>query len=348
MSLSALLKNSIIKIDYEATKEVLRYKFKQDTLRFLQCIADAKPGEVKEYLEENPEFAANACGSVTTVSGNTYENVTAIQLMYLMDDNEMFVEAVLPYIQKLKPELIKIVEMQLSNKMEEVEKQRHQFKLYYFGNLLDEILRDQTLRDSGQPNDRTKQALAKFKDDFKPGIITEGKSWIKNNLQHAFNLDREYPDLRENRKVFEWFIINVVGHVQTLVEKCFEQECSQGLIRGQKNKRKVQIEDTMYTHKELTYRESVDSSLKLSRDYFVEINTGLGWGAESAGRWLTVYGRWETHPCIVLDHHLSSKNQQWEKIKSSLTNIIRNNLDFSEASIVANDTPSVKIGGSRF
>jgi hypothetical protein len=100
---------------------------KGDISLFLQCIADADPVGVEELLKKNPLLAVLASSTVITVSGCTYENVSVVQLAYLMDDVEMC-NMMLPYIKELSEAMIKKADDELAKKMAEVERQRVEFK----------------------------------------------------------------------------------------------------------------------------------------------------------------------------------------------------------------------------
>ena len=292
---------------------------------FLQAIANADPKAVGDFLDFRPELAVIAHGTVTTISGYTYENVSAIQLAYLMDDDELTRDVLLPAIQKLPKEMIEDANTQLVNKMTEVEIQRAQFKPYDFSEMVKAIANDQTLINTGKPNEATQKALAKFKEDFKPGSIREGKSWIKAHLQEAYRVyDENWNPWHGNQ--LRWYLINVVGHPQTLVEKCFEQECSQGLNeiveKKKPNARGVKIKNWI-NDVALTYRGAADSSLVLGRDFFVEITRGA----------CTNVGGWESRGGFInfirsgLQNYVEQKHQDFQKLQklSSSCNIqVRN------------------------
>src|SRR3990167_7988837 len=309
LAFKALLKNSVINFNSQDDYDVFeQYKVKHDTLPFLQNIADADPAEVKNFLDDCPELSVVARGTVTTVSGDTYENYSAIELAYVMDDDELMREVLLPAILKLPPDNIKEAETQLANKMAEVEKQRAQFKPYDFSAMVKAIAADQTLRNTGQASEATKEVLEKFKRDFTPGVMTQGKSWIKEHLQEAYRVYDENWDPWHSEQLRCWYLIHVVGHLQTRVEKCFEQECSQGLKKvvnqKQRNARSVKIKNWV-NDVSLTYRGAADSSLVLSRDFFVEII--YGWGLATAGVVRT-----------SLKNYVEQKNQQWKLLSSHL------------------------------
>lgn len=323
LAFKALLQNSVINFNSQDDYNVFkRFKVKYDTLPFLQSIADADPTKVKNFLDDYPELAMVARGTVTTVSGDTYINHSAIELAYVMDDDELTRDELLSVIQKLPPDKTKEAETQLANKMAEVEKQRAQFKPYDFSEMVKAIAADQTLRNTGQASEATKQALEKVKKDFTPGVITQGKSWIKEHLQEAYRVyDKNWCSW--NNEQLRWYLIHVIGHLQTRVEKCFEQECSQGLneivTQKKRNARSAQIKNWI-NQVLLTYRGSADSSLVLSRDFFVDIIYGCGRGRNGdslpgAG------GRRGT-----LKNSVEQKNQQWKLLCSNLTENCINNI----------------------
>ena len=318
LAFKALLKNSVINFNSQGDYEVFeQYKVKHDTLLFLQSIANADPAEVKNFLDECPEVSVIARGTVTTVSGDTYKNYSAIELAYVMDDDELMRDVLLPAILKLPPDKIKEAAMQLANKIAEVEKQRVQFKPYDFSEMVEAIAEDLTLRETGQASEATKEVLEKLKKDFTPGVITEGKSWIKEHLQEAYRVYDENWYLWSDEQL-RWYLIHVVGHLQTRVEKCFEQECSQGLEEIVTymipNARSVKIKNWL-NDVVLTYRGAADSSLLLSRDFFVEIVYGAGDGG-AGGR-----GRG-----IFLETSVEQKNQKWKLLSSNLAENCINNI----------------------
>jgi hypothetical protein len=286
---------------------------------FLQSIADANPPDVKKCLEDCPELAVLAIGIVTTVSGYTYQNVSAVELVYLMDDVEM-ANMMLPYIKELSEEVRKKADNQLAKKMAEVEKQRALFKPYDFTEIVKAICADQTLKDTGKPSPATEKALTKFKEDFKPGDIKEGKSWIKEHLQEGFRVyDQNWDPWTGNQ--LRWYLINIIGHMETRAEKCFEQECSQGLkeiVDEKKPARRTSTIKNYINDLPLTYRGSLDSSLLLGRDFFVEIYFGGGLGA-AGGRGGMGRGGGGVS-LAILQIYVEQKDQAWKNLSSSLTN----------------------------
>lgn len=301
-------------IEYDV---LMTYKLKYEMHPFLQAIADADPDSAKELLEDNPQLAVMACGTVTTSSGNTYENVTAIQLAYLMDDVDMC-NMMLPYINKLPKEMIEKANDQLAKKMAEVEVQQSQFKPFDFNPLVQAITVDQVLIDTfiytGRPNAETEKELVKLKEYFKAGTIKLGKSFIKEHLQEGFSIYDQNCD-SWNRNQLLWFFINVIGHIETLAEKCFEQECSQGLREIVDEKKPNQRANTIknyFNNLPLTYRGSHDSSLLLGRNFFVEIYYG---GRSADIR--SVAGMDASRRCLKI--YIEQKNQAWKNLSSSLT-----------------------------
>jgi len=242
-----------------------------------------------------------------------YENVSAVQLAYLMDDVEMC-NMMLPYINELSEDMRKKADDELTSKMAEVEKQRLEFRPYDFNEIVKAITEDQQLINTGQPNPATKKVLAKFKEYFKPGIIRSGKSWIKEHLQEGFLVyNQNYDPWSLNQ--LRWYLIKVIGHMETLAEKCFEQECSQGLKEIVDEKKLSRRESTIKNYINdlpLTYRRSHDSSLLLGRDFFVEICYGRARRARGCcGR---AFG-----DRALLKTYVEQKDQAWKNLSSSLT-----------------------------
>jgi|GEM_PF-5851885 hypothetical protein len=317
LAFRALLRNSAFSISSEAQQLVyMRYLHKLDIPVFLQVIADANPAEVQKRLNDCPELAVAVIGTVTTVSGYTYENVTAVQLAYLMDDDELMTDVLLPAIKRLPLDMVRQAEEQLTEKMKEVEIQQTQFNPYDFAGLVKAIALDETLRHSGQPNNATQNAFAHLIEDFKPGNIAQGKSRIKEQLREVYRVCNDNWDLWSVNQL-RWYLINIVGHLQTLVEKCFEQECSQGLSETANHKvpnaRGVKINNRI-NDTELNYRGNADGSLVPGRDYYIEIIYGGGDTAVTSGT-----ARHRSLEC--LNTHINNKNRQWEKIRNELTTL---------------------------
>lgn len=280
IAFEALLRHRVeITPQSQAQYDVLmQYKLKKEIPLFLQYIADGDPESAKELLEETPQLAVIACGTVTTSSGNTYENVTAVQLAYVVDDDDMCNSILLPYIKKLPEDMIKQADEQLTKKMAEVEKQQSEFKPYDFSAIVKTITADETLKATGKAGPETEEALAKFKEYFKPGVIKLGKSFIKEHLQEGYKM-YEQNWVPWNAKQLIWFLINIIGTMQCGVEKCTEQDFSLGLKNKKENSAERSVKLKNYINNaELTYRGAVDSSLLLGRDYFVDIYFGAAAG----------------------------------------------------------------------
>jgi hypothetical protein len=180
---------------------------------FLRCIADGDPDGAEKLLQKCPELAVLARGTVTTVSGYTYENITAIQLAYLMDDDDMC-NRMLPYLEKLSEEMRKDAVEQLAKKMAEVEQQASTFKPYDFSELVKAITADPILKDTSP---ETKKALEQFKEDLTLGVIKCGKSFIKEHLQEGYKVYEQNFDPWNIRQL-RWYLIHIIGHLQTRVE----------------------------------------------------------------------------------------------------------------------------------
>src|SRR5205085_806633 len=106
----------------------------------------------------------------------------------------------------------------------------------------------------------------------------------------------------------------------TLAEKCFEQECSQGLkeiVAEKKPARRTSAIKNYINDLPLTYRGSLDSSLLLGRDFFVEIYFGAG-GRGGLRRAVARAGS----PVLAgaaLKIYVEQKDQAWKNLSSSLT-----------------------------
>ncbi|MBX3708141.1 MAG: hypothetical protein KIT56_03065 [Gammaproteobacteria bacterium] len=151
LAFEALLKHRA-KITPNTAREhevLMQHKLKKETLLFLQSIADGDPNSVKEFLKDNPRLAVLARSTVTTSSGNTYENVTAVELAYVLDDDDMCISVLMPFIKKLPEGMIKKADEQLAKKMVEVEKQQSEFKPYDFSAIVQAVIADEMLKTTG-------------------------------------------------------------------------------------------------------------------------------------------------------------------------------------------------------
>ena len=335
-ALEALLRHrgKIFSTSLVGDEALMQYKLKYETSLFLKYIADADPDSAKELLEKTPQLAVLACGTVTTSSGNTYENVTAIQLAYLMDDDDLCNSVLLPYIKTLPEYMIEKADEQLTKKMAEVEEQQSQFKPYDFSVLVAAITADEMLRNTGKASPATEEALAKFKEDFKPGVIKKGKSFIKEHLQEGCSVCSLNWKPWSGEQI-EWYLINIIGTMQCRVEKCTEQEFSHGIREEKLLKRSVNLKNWIrikvaeltyreswdykwalsrdHVVAELTYRESCDSKRVLGRDYFVDIYYGA-----ALNSWPTLLPGLRDVYYLCLKNYVEQKKSDMEKFKQQL------------------------------
>lgn len=315
---------------YDAVFEQQIIKLAPD---FLTFITERKLKEAEQLLNLCPELAVMASGTIVTVSGNTYPVKSGIELMYLMDDIDMC-KMMLPYIQKLPADMIKKAHAQLTKKMIEVKKQRGAFKPYDFSIVVKAITTDELLKQTGFLNPETKNALEKFKDDFKPSIIKEGRFLIEEHLQDAFyayeqNVLLNYEKSNTwNDKQIKWYLIHVVGHLQTLAEKRFELACSKGLGKIVDEKEPLPLsndtenylleldeENDYISHLPMTYRRSVDGSLLLARDFFIDPSHGGARIGIDGPDGITFSDTVLRH----LEYYILQQNQAWAMISLSLS-----------------------------
>lgn len=244
----------------------------QDYLPFLTYIANHDLEGVKAFLEKNPFLAVFANGTITTFSENTYSDVTAIQLGFLMDD-PIVCNILLTYIEQLPKELIKEAYKQFRQKREEVIKQEATFTPYDYTHLVNTINSDSLLITQGTPSLVTQQALAMVENYFSPSVITVGKSMMKKELQTAcdvhdglyeYNDGNFYPDNRIYLRT--WFMIHVIGTIQSRAEKYFDQDMSEGLRETEK--------DLNPSSSKKSHREKFRSSHELGKDYYIDVPSG--------------------------------------------------------------------------
>lgn len=289
---------------------VILQHLRKKTPYLLKCIANADLNIEKEFLENFPTQIITLKATVMTISRCTYQAVSAIQLAYLMDDVEMC-ETMLPYFEKLSLEDKKTTLQQLSEKMHEVEEQRLHFKPYDFSAIIEAITHDQQLRGTGKPNAATQTVLEQFKTDFKSKEIVKGKSWIKEHLREAFCMFETFlietklkkNDLYPNRKQRKWYLINIIGHLQKLVEKCFRQECCHGLAGILRNEKLKRLYNIKKDQKRRIPYDGVEGD-KLGEHYFIEIYSGRR--AE-----------------IILPQVLDKKTSKWVTASSFLNNYLK-------------------------
>ncbi len=312
-------------IDFEPMTGCDEVIQKQAIKHLLSHIADANPIAAKDHLAKCPESSFVKRDTITTASGYTYEDVSAIELIYLMDDDEML-EMALDYIKELPIQTKIEIYTQLTHKMAEVEKQRAQFKPYDFSEIVLAITNDQSLKDKDIPTEATLSALAKLKNDFTPDVIKQDKSWIKEQLEAACQVYLKNAAAWPYSKC-RWYLINVSGYIQTLVETCFEQECSQGLVNivveKQPNTRNVKVKEDIGDKamgKEMTYRGATDLSLRLGCDFFVEFVEGK---AMSSIAWYYSGG------ASMFPDYYTHKKQRWDLVLQHLADLIDNQQQYS-------------------
>lgn len=319
LAFNALLRNSHINLYSQEYDLYKSYKFKHDILPFLESIANANPKKAKKFLVDLPELVL-ARGTIKTVSGNTYKNHSAIELAFVMDDHELMRDVLFPAILQLPPEQIKKAEAELTNKMAEIEEQRVHFQSYNFSKIADAITKDESIKFKGKASEETKEILENLKNDFAPKVISQGKSWIPENLRTALQvIDKHVDNPRWTDWQFSFFFMKVIGHVQTRAEKCFEQECSQGLYNivemKQSNNRSTTVKSFNGEYKKpLTYRGSEDLSLILGQNFHILITDGVGTGG------LRV--RNKIRDDQLVKKYIDQKNQQWELLRDHLVEMM--------------------------
>jgi hypothetical protein len=230
LAFQAFLKNSVIPTVSQAQNEVyLQAQFNH----FLQSIVDVNVAVINDFLEDNPEIAVLR-GTVTTASGYTYRNVSAIELACVMGNVNLLETVLFPVLKQQSQDLFEKAQKQLGNKIAEIEKLRIQFKPYNFSDIVNAITADQTLRNTGQPNETTTKALIKLKADFAPRIISEGKSsepgvicgtsWIEEQLIEAYAII-ENNLIHWSEHQYNFYINHIINYfLQNHVEKNFEIE----------------------------------------------------------------------------------------------------------------------------
>lgn len=274
------LNNNLNKI--YAWKEEKEFKQKREML--FKYIADANANAAMHLLETNAITALSTYAAVTTVSGNTYENLSALVLAYVLDDVDMC-KIILRAISKIAKrdksnhevaEAIANIYDQLVKKMAEVEAQKKQFKPYDFSVLVNAITKDEALLEGMKAGKNVEQEWVKFKEDFKPQVIHQGRSLIKEQLNAAEQVFNEnLTSWNEKQKL--WYLINVIGFMQTRVEKSCEYELSQGIkevVGTQKQARRCNKLVIPIKNSHGNFRQTYDGKYLLGRDYYIEIFDG--------------------------------------------------------------------------
>lgn len=301
----------------EAEYEVLlQHKFKKEIPIFLQCIADGNQPEIEEFLKESPELAELACGTVTTFSKDTFENVTAIQLAYLLEDEKI---GKLLFQATNNPERRKKLNQQLAQKISEVEDQEAHFKKYDLTAIAKAIKNDQHLRATGKASHETEKAFAKFKDYFQPKVVQKGRPFNMADLQQAYALyHKNWIVWNYNQLV--WFLHNVIRLLLGRVSASYAQAFSQGLKAIVENNETV--ERRFKLNDEISYRynpslseDSYDNfsyytcchSPTMKDGSFVDIHTGSV-GEDGYPWWGT------TRTDGSLKKYIAQKKQDWNDL----------------------------------
>ena len=314
LAFEALLRNRVdsIKPRTQGQYEVLmQYKLKKDIPVFLQYIADGNEAEVTSMLEDNPALVLAACGTVTTFSGDTLEDVTAIQLAYLLEDDELY-HTMMPYLGDL-PQGRERAHQQLAKKIAEVEEQELRFKQYDFNDLITAISEDHSLKNKHTASAETEEALTKFKENFKPGIVKKGRPFNMHHLKDAYAVYCENFD-RWNRWQLLWFLQYVIGYLQSRVPSCYAQAFSQGLkkIIDEKQflKRSFTLKNYINSEKIFYFSREVTPLFMLGRDIYIDIYYG-GADGEDGRQW------WPASTAIAnpIEKLFRTKTSHMERVK---------------------------------
>lgn len=293
---------------------LIRYKLKKEISIFLQAIADGNQDTVEELLNDNPQLVEVAFGTVSTLSLDTIENVTPIQLAYILED-EKITKALLEAVDKLGNPITKEkVKQQLAIKIAEVEEQELQFKKFDFSDLITSITHDQNLKDTGKASTETEKAFAAFKEYFKPKVVTKGRPFNMQDLQEAYEVyDKHWGysgyapwDLKQQ----VWFLHNVILFLLGRVAASYAQVFSNGLSNP--FKRSFNLANYIDNGEPDYYLACHSPSLE--RSFIVDIYYGARWLAVSI--WVRESS---LSQAVHLNDFVTQKQQEWKNLISSLS-----------------------------
>jgi len=264
----------------------LQYQLQDTIPYYLQAIANADPIAVKNYLSQFPALAFAAFGTIKTYSGNTYQNITGVQLAYLMNDPDIM-RILNATLKKSQPWIIENAQKQLFKKMLEVSQQK--YLPLDFSLIVKAITADANIVITYSENNfikvrassATEKLSAEFREKIKPRNISQGKSFIEQYLLAAYKILEQHRS-KWNRAKILWFQINIIAPLQSRVEKRCAQELTQGLsdlvLTGKPFDRSRKlincIENNAYKGIEIDFRGTSDGALILGRDYFIDIFYG--------------------------------------------------------------------------
>lgn len=247
-------------------------------------IANGNFPEAEKILTNKPRLALKKVDQVPCSSGDTYLDVSAIQLTYLLDEIGML-KMLLRKLEGHDKEK-DIASAQLRSKINQAEKQLANYKAYDFSIIIRAISSDEQIRSTGKAKDSTLEIYHDLLGNFAPCSISIGKSLIIKHLQNANVAGDEQNQWNSQQK--QWYKTRVVGFLQSRVCKFHQFVFSQGLQNYfcQKNplKRSEQIKDITNPRNRdnpplINYKG--DENKKLGEDYFIDIYNGAATTEES-------------------------------------------------------------------
>lgn len=99
---------------------------------------------------------------------------------------------------------------------------------YHFKPIIDAIINDQQLIQSGIPSEALHQLLVQFRKDFMPGLVTSGHFFNLNELVRAFELFDENRPWEIKQGSLFWR--EIIGYLERLVTGIDAQVISQGIL----------------------------------------------------------------------------------------------------------------------
>lgn len=184
--------------------------------QLLQHIAYGQEDEAKKIIASNPNLLMMQ-GTATDYSGNTIEDVTPLTLTRGADDIGML-EMLLSYSDRL-PDKGNEALKQMQEKFPE---SKGEEKPYDFNPLVAAIT----------ANNDVDAALSKFREDFKPRVIKQGKHCNPQALLSAMQAyDDNYEDIYNpwSGDQCSLFWRQVIGYLQRMLPACYAQAFCQGL-----------------------------------------------------------------------------------------------------------------------
>ena len=271
----ALLQEEVEKIKQEKLKELLRAIVRGQRSQ-AEAILKTHPG----LIFKKGDVLVRDVNDSDDYSYRTILNVTPLELAWGAEDVKMC-QMIIPFFDRFKDGK--------KEALAQINKFSGQSSIYDFRPLIEAISADPFI--GRKPNEFTKGVLARFRKDFRPGCIKEGKHFNVQFLVQALEIYFYFQNQWGSEKT-SLFWCQVIGYIQRSLPACYAQAYCTSILKLKQNEldRSFQLElsDEFYypLDAKLSHRLGYDYGIKAyetriadpvsdNRDMYYE--SGVAW-----------------------------------------------------------------------